>query len=246
MGAQLRSSGRESGAGKRGFAVVGVVGLVLASLLFSPSKLSAAILTQTQSVPLTPTDWSTTLVFSQFNPALGTLNSITIMLDGTIVSELIATNTGATTDTGTVTATATITVTRPDSSTLVVAPTVSHTETLDPGNSFDVTETNSASNAVTSPPPASDLVAYTGVGTIGLPISAVGSSTVTSGNGNVAGGALTSASATVTLVYQYDPALMLPEPPGVLVFGLALAAGLAFFVLPKARFGVRWRFPASL
>jgi hypothetical protein len=211
----------------RGISGVGLLALAMASLFASSAELCAGTITQSQTVPLQSTDWSTTAVFNQFNPGSGTLTMVTLTLDGTIQSELIAINSSGDTDTVSVTASATITVTRPDLSTLVVAPTVTHTETLPDGGFFDVTDTNSSSLAVTSPPPASDLVAYTGVGTIILPIDAVGTSTVTSDSGNASGGAFTNAGATLTLTYTFQPTggVTVPEPSSLLLMGIALGLG---------------------
>ena len=64
-----------------------------------------------------------------------------------------------------------------------------------------------AMQMVTSPPPASDLPLFTGVGNILLPVSAVGTSTAM-GSGNVITQFATKASATVTVVYTLQPPII--------------------------------------
>ena len=53
-------------------------------LLVVVATADATTMSYTASVPLTATDWATSLSFPQFNPSLGTLNSVTLSLDGHI------------------------------------------------------------------------------------------------------------------------------------------------------------------
>ena len=47
---------------------------------------------QTQTIGAMPDDWSRALSFGQFDPALGTLTGITILLDGTIAGTVSVEN----------------------------------------------------------------------------------------------------------------------------------------------------------
>lgn len=192
--------------------------LFLGIALAGHAVAGTATVTYSDSVPLTSTDWTHRVALTKFDPALGTLISITLTLDGRIEGQVSVESL----DTGPTTITtqfrANITLQRPDNSPLaVVIPQVNNTQDLAP---FDgtinfsgpsgITYPNlqqSASQSVTSPPPASDLVLFTGPGTITLPVTAIGTSVVT-GSGNIVSQFVTKAAATVTVTYLYNPPIV--------------------------------------
>ena len=112
---------------------------------------------------------------------------------------------------------ATLTLTRPDLSVIVVTVPLANFNdsltsfdgTIDFGGTSGVTHPGinvSASNNAISPPPASDLILFSGPpgspGTINLPVTAVGSSTAT-GSGNIITQFTTAAAADVQVCYTY-------------------------------------------
>jgi hypothetical protein len=52
-------------------------------------------LTTTTPIPATGTDWSSSLAFPQFNPSLGTLESVELILNGSFSTTITVTNTNA-------------------------------------------------------------------------------------------------------------------------------------------------------
>jgi hypothetical protein len=175
-------------------------------------------LTFSDSIPVTNTNWSLSVTLPKFDPALGTLQTVTLTLDGHIEGQAAVESTDASPTTITTMFQANLTLARPDMSILaVVIPQVTNMANLSP---FDgvidfrgtsgITYPNlmqNASQSVTSPPPASDLPLFTGTGTITLPVTAVGTSTAI-GSGNVITQFATRASAVVTVVYQFAPVIV--------------------------------------
>jgi hypothetical protein len=173
----------------------------------------------TDSVPMTPTNWSDQVTFSKFDPALGTLQSIDITFTGSIVgsAQTESLDTGPTTVT--LTFEGQIVLTRPDMSQLAAAlPQAQFVDTFTGfDGSVDFGGTSGATHSgvmatqtvsATSPPPASDLAAFTGPignpGTISLPVMAFGTS-VSTGSGNIVSQFTQNASADVQVCYTYLP-----------------------------------------
>lgn len=195
------------------------LGLASAILLGATASAQIQQVCFTDSFPLTNTNWNGNMTVSKFDTALGTLQSIDFTLGGSIEG----TAKDESTDNGPTVVTlnfqATLTLTRPDLSVIVVTvPLANFNDSLGPfdgtidfagpsGMSHTVPPTG-ASNMATSPPPASDLVLFSGPpgspGNISLPISGVGSS-FASGSGNVITSFTTRASATCTVCYKYLP-----------------------------------------
>jgi hypothetical protein len=170
------------------------------------------------SVPLTTTNWNRTVTLPQFDPSLGTLISVTLTLDGRIEGSAAVESNDSSPITITTQFKADITLARPDNSVLaVVIPQVNNVANLAPSDGTldfagpsGMTFANlmqSAQQSVTSPPPASDLVLFTGVGNIILPVTAMGTSQAV-GSGNVTTQFATKAAAIVTVVYLYNPPIV--------------------------------------
>ena len=207
--------------------------LLLAACAFVAltTSANAAVLTYTDSIVSTATDWSSTLSVPKFNPALGTLTNIVITLTGSVLGNVMVESMSSSAANVTTTLAASLTLTRPDATTLVVSfPAFTATQAFtayDGGLDFAGTSgityaaINSAQTATfTTPPPASDLALFTGSGNIVLPISAHGASSVT-GSGNLVAGFQTRAAAMLEVAYSYD-AIEVPEPTALTLLGLGL------------------------
>lgn len=193
------------------------------ALLAAPAAAQAASVTYSDSVNLQITNWSDTVSIQKFNPALGTLTNIKFELEGTVEGTIMAESLDAAPATITLDLAAKITLTRPDLSTLaVVLPTSSNVfnatafdGVIDFGGTSGITLPNltaTDTDTAVSPPPASDLALFTGVGSIVLPVTAAGTSKAT-GAGNIATIFSTNASAVVRVTYFYDT--VVPEPASV-------------------------------
>jgi hypothetical protein len=217
-----------------------MIALTASALLFA-TQAQAAFISYSASIPLSDTDWDSSVTINKFNPGLGTLTGIQLTLTGSLLGDVQVENKSRTTarfidsQLG-----VTITLMRPDFSTLVVtAPMTSFHDflaaydgTTDFGGASGKTHsgiTASVTNSFASPPPASDLALFTGSGTITLPVSAVTDSLVS--GANLAAIIDTSASATVDVQYQFTlnpPSVRVPEPASLVLLGSGLmAAGAA-------------------
>ena len=193
-------------------------GLAVGATLFAAS---ASAQTQTVcfngSIPLTPTNWTNNISVSKFDAALGTLQSIQFTLGGNIAGSVKIESQDSAATVVSTNFQATLTLTRPDLSVIVVTVPIANfmdnlaaaDGTLDFGGPSGVSHlgiTAMASNGATSPPPASDLVLFTGPagspGNISLPVTAVGSSIAT-GSGNLITQFMTSAAVNVQVCYTY-------------------------------------------
>lgn len=166
------------------------------------------------SIPLQSTNWDGTVSIPKFNPALGTLQTIQFTLSGNVQGTARAESMDNQPTIVNTQFSADLTLTRPDMSVIVV--TIPIANFSDAFTSFDGTldfmGTSGATHAginvsdsdmVVSPPPASDLILFTGAGNIVLPVTARGSSLAT-GSGNLITQFTTMASASVEVCYTYE------------------------------------------
>lgn len=169
----------------------------------------------TDSIPLQPTNWTSSVTVPKFDPNLGTLTSIDYTLSATATGAARVESLDNQPSVVTLTFQSTITLTRPDNSVIVVTiPQVQFMDSLSAADGlldFDGTAGESHENlmttdsdSVTSPPPPSDLALFTGPGTITLPVIATGQSTA-QGSGNVISQFVSNASASLTVCYNYIP-----------------------------------------
>jgi hypothetical protein len=186
--------------------------------LAATAAATGSTLTFSDSIPVQNTNWSHSVSLPKFDPSQGTLNSITLTLNGHIEGQAAVESTDASQTTITTQFRADITLARPDNSVIaIVIPQVDNNVTLaafdgtiDFAGPSGMTFANlmqNASQSVTSPPPISDLALFSGVGNIVLPVTAVGTSVAT-GSGNVITQFTTKASAVVTVVYQFTPPII--------------------------------------
>ncbi len=166
------------------------------------------------SVPLTATDWTSSVMIPEFNPATGILTEIDVTLDAGISQDIGLENTDPDPVTVTALGGGTITLTFPNTTTLVALPSYTQMYSLAAsdgdidfmGPSGVTPPTNTASYHAHNPSylPLADFV---GTGTLTLPLTAVGSFSA-SGAGNLATEVMTQANATVCVTYTY----VLPSP----------------------------------
>ena len=221
-----------------------------------------ALQTQSTSPPgvLVATDWgpgttgiTNPLSFDQFNPKLGTLNSIDITLTATILNDymLIFPNT----QTATTLSVATSQTTGPSA----VGPTVTFfgpngTQILgaaiQPVDFVQLTEpsgTWSSLLPITDPhfiPPTMTTQSFSltltaadalfsdfiGTGNVDLPVTATAFSSFSSSSSNGTGEVTTKANASVTIQYSYAS---IPEPSSIILLGLGI--GLSFLATSRLR-----------
>jgi len=186
------------------------------------------------SVPLATTNWSSAITIPKFDPTLGILNSIAFELSGNLLGTARFENLDALPSTVTMFLSSQIRMLRPDTSIILVAiPIVATADyvaafdgILDYGGTSGITYAGLAANKFvtsSSPPPGSDLALFTGLGTIALPVIAIGNSGG-NGAGNLRLDFSTAASAEVVVKYYFTP---IPEPSTLfaLLSGLGGIAG---------------------
>jgi hypothetical protein len=197
----------------------------VALALSGAAMLAAGASAQTQqqchnaSIPLTTTNWALSVSVPKFDPNLGTLQSITFNMTGFIEGDARAESLDNQPTVATLQFAGTITLTRPDMSQIVQVLPVANF--VDPLGAFDgvidfrgpsgvshLGVAASQMSSFTSPPPASDLVLFTGPGgnpgTITLPVTAVGTSVAT-GPGNIVSQFTQRARVDVQVCYNFLP-----------------------------------------
>lgn len=190
----------------------------------------ALTLTYDAGVPVTATNFLTPLSFPQFDPSLGTLQSVKITVYGNVlgVASFESFDNQPSTVTGAIQAT--LGVFRPDNTPLLtIAPTAPFVENLDPFDGvFDRDGTSgrtlddlvgNASDSITLIDPV-DLATFTGLGDIFLPLVGVGSMAIT-GPGNLETFTQTAATALVQVEYEY---MLIPEPMTCALLGVGSVA----------------------
>jgi hypothetical protein len=204
-----------------------VTSVVMFSLLAAGAQ--ANTITYSGSVGLARTSWTNSITVPQFNPALGSLDSIQFILDGHVEGSAAFENKDASPATVTMDLQALLKLYRPDNSVLVLTLPVATTsdnasawDGLDDfggtsGKTYSGLAANSSDSAITSS--AADILLFTGIGNITLPLTAAGASTG-SGAGNLLLQFSTDASANATVIYNYT----VPEPATMGLMSLAGAA----------------------
>lgn len=194
---------------------------------FSTSVARADIIVVDASVPLQPTNFTTSVSIPKFDTNLGILNSVTFVLDGHVEGSARFESLDSEPATIDMELAAQITLQRPDMSSLVVA--LPLVMTSDNATAFDIvidfggTSGKSYENLTaddlemfTTFAPT-DLLLFSGPGSILLPVLGEGASTG-SGAGNLLLQFATSASADVRVIYDYT----VPEPATAGLMGLGL------------------------
>src|SRR5579884_4041067 len=187
------------------------------------SVAASAPTTQQATATFTPftTGGSQTQSVAQFNPALGTLNSVQIILNSTLSSDVKVENLDAAPSTVNAQVNGNLSLQGPGGSLLSVTPTISENTTslspydgtLDYGGTSGHDFGQQSAAAQQSITLTSNLSAWEGSGNVALAESAQSTSTV-SGSGNEQVHINSEGSGTVTVIYNYTPAPP-PAPPPV-------------------------------
>ncbi len=206
---------------------------VLSCSVLVAGSLFGAQITQSSTVSVQPTNWTTNFNIAQFDPTLGTLTSILFELTGTVEGtaqvENLSSLGGATITTN---LSAVLTLLLPGGVQMVVNPLASATDTygtfdgaVDFGGASGRTYTSLANSSMqmqTAPPFGVDLSAFLGIGNMMLAISSLGNSGVTGGS-FVASTFQTLSGATLNVTYNYTPADTgggdVPEPVSLALVG---------------------------
>jgi len=202
--------------------------LILAGAMTLSSNVNAAVISQSDAIAMSNTNWSNTLSFNQFDSSLGTLDSVSFEITGVVAGDARYESMDSAPSTVTLSLEAMLELARPSGAPLVVVfPVVSVVATPGPfdtvidwsgtsgGAYIGLTATLSNSASTTS---AADLALFTGAGTIDLGVSASAQSMGT-GSGNLVTWFTTDASADVTVIYNYST---VPVPAAAWLFGSGL------------------------
>jgi len=182
------------------------INLIIALLCFA--SLRAASITHTATIFPTLTDWSLTNSVPQFDPALGTLTNVTVTVSANVQSTFYVENRDRRAWDATATAHATVSASVDVLLTsALIEP--AHTQNLTAfdgvtdfaGTSgFTVSDSASGSNSSST----ASVAPFVGVGTVPLTASAVATASYV-GSGTYDFGVATSASAFVTVTYDFTP-----------------------------------------
>lgn len=207
---------------------------VLCAVLGFGVAASAATLSYTYNKPLSSANWTQTFAVTQFDPALGTLNSVSITVDADLSQTLMFENfngPGSITFSAGASTTGCAYVVKYTAGATLVSADIVNTPTyafsaydgvMDFGGTSghtDVVVLSGVNSAMYVD--GATLAAFSGLGTVSIDATATGRSAYSFTGGNGAVGVMTSAGADVTVVYDYEP---IPEPAtmALLVGGLAL------------------------
>lgn len=196
---------------------------------FATSRLHAATsgpFGTSTPIPLTLTDWSSSLDFPKFNSALGTLTSVRIELDGYLETTIDVENLAASPSSGNVKTEVQFTV--QDGGNNLIDPVIdllspAFNYALNPGDSTTsglLTKSGSSDDTYVAP---AVLAAFNGPGTITLSASTFTQTLLANTGGNTSADQVTEASLTGQVTYTYNP---VPEP-ATIVLGAFAAVGLA-------------------
>jgi hypothetical protein len=165
-----------------------------------PQTLSASA-----SVPEQTTNWTRTLTFAQFNPALGTLTDVEVINSGDLTSQIQVANTDAAPQTITATVSGDLTLSGPGISALTASSARPETFQAAAHSNHDFgAQTVSGSRTLDLTDPGV-LAQYMGGGTVTFTEKATGTSSVPSAGGNLHAVITSSGDAQVTILYHYLP-----------------------------------------
>lgn len=222
--------------------------VLLAGLVgFAATAAEAGMVTYSDSISVTTTNWSNHLNVSKFDTSLGTLNSVTITFGGTVVSNAKVESLDAALSTITAKSSAELTLKYSDG-TLLFDETPTNSKTFNAsafdgvidfggtsGHSFgDVTATISP-NDTTVLTSGTEFAAFEGSGTYSF-ITATSDHSSTTGAGNLISQVSTKAGDNVSVTYNYTAASTVPEPSSAVTAAIGAAVcGLVACLRRRAR-----------
>ncbi len=191
--------------------------LALTPICLATPSAASVIASYSASYPVSATNWTTTLSFPKFNPALGTLMSVSLEVRTDLVSTFRFENMStSSTCTSQDSSQAKVELQRPDATLLtstIAAREYSQTMPVYDGvlnfggtsgyTALDLALSQTATMVVTAP---ADLALFSGAGSIVLPCKATGKAYVSDDCGNASHGVSTKAGANVVVTYTYDNA----------------------------------------
>jgi hypothetical protein len=156
---------------------------------------------------------------AQFNPSMGTLNSVQVVLSGVLTSDVKVENLDAAPSTVNAQVNGNLSLHGPGGTLLSVAPTIADNSTsltaydgtLDYGGTSGHDFGQQSASAQKSITLTSNLSAWEGTGSVSLTETAQSSSTV-SGSGNEQVNIMSAGSGTATVIYNYTPKPQSPPP----------------------------------
>lgn len=198
--------------------------------------------TATTSVTSTLTDWTSGvggvpyLSFAQFNPSLGTLNSVTIDISGTLSTTLTVTNTSGSSSSGNAKTQLEVSIEDAGNNLgfLNDTPSASNNPTitsLSPSYLYSLSAGGSSTSGLLTKSYNSGPLAYTlsailteftGAGSVNLTGDTFTQTVVSNTGGNTTASQVTDASLTGTVTYTYTAASPTPEPASMALMGGAL------------------------
>jgi hypothetical protein len=207
---------------------------VIASGAASADLLTEGPLTTSTPIALTLTDFSGNLAFAEFDPSLGTLDSVTFTLSSTLQTVLTVTNNSPSASTGNARTELAVNLglTNLSNSDLDYV-SANFSYSLAPGGQLTSGTLAAASvpvrgftdsNSTQIYTSVDVLNEFTGPGTLNLGVSTTTFTDLSNSGGNTAEGQTTSASITGTVSYTYTTpsAPSVPEPASMLLMGSAM------------------------
>ena len=180
------------------------------------SNAQAGSITQNVNIPVQTTDLAKTFTFNQFNPALGTLDSVELSVAATGNFAGNVTNNASGAETFDVTEQTALTFTGPDATS--VTSNLSATQSylgLTPGTTAAFGPFTPGPGAVTKFVPSANFGTFIGTGLLTSTVGTVSGQSIIGGGGNIAAALTTKAGAEATLIYTYHTPTTSPVPePG--------------------------------
>lgn len=197
---------------------------VTSSTVTSNTVASSTVTTATQQVTAAFTSFKTggsqSQSVAQFDPSLGTLKSVQILLNGKLTSDVKVENLDAAPSAVNAQVNSTLALEGPGGTLLSVAPSITENSTslsaydgtLDYGGTSGHDFGPQSASAQKSITLTNNLAAWEGAGSVALTETAQSSSTV-SGSGNEQVNISSAGSGSVTVIYNYTPKPPTPPPP---------------------------------